>query len=190
LKRRGGADSLLITSAKDKSLVGKRLNIIAKQTNKTPIEAAIDIIKSGGASVASFNMTEADIENFMRQEWVMTGSDGSGGHPRKYGTYPRKLRQYVLDRKIISLPRMIEASSRQVAQVFKLRERGQLSAGYFADVIVFDPQTVIERANYEQPERLAEGMKYVLVNGKLAIDGGKYTGALAGRGLRKSINGE
>lgn len=190
LKRRGGAESLLITSAKDTSLVGKRLNLIAKQRSKTPIEAALDIIKSGGAGVASFNMTEADIENFMRQEWVMTGSDGSGGHPRKYGTYPRKLRQYVLDRKIISLPRMIEASSRQVAQVFKLRERGQLSAGYFADIIVFDPQTVIERANYEQPERLAEGMKYVLVNGKLAIDGGKYTGALAGRGLRKSINGE
>lgn len=190
LKRRGGADSLLITSAKDTSLVGKRLNLIAKQMSKTPIEAALDIIKSGGAGVASFNMTEPDIENFMRQDWVMTGSDGSRGHPRKYGTYPRKLRQYVLDRKIISLPRMIEASSRQVAQVFKLRERGQLGAGYFADVIVFDPQAIAERANYEQPERLAEGMRYVLVNGKLAIDGGKYTGALSGRALRKSTSGE
>lgn len=190
LKRRGGADSLLITSAKDANVVGKRLAAIAQQRGQSPIEAALDIIKQGSASVASFNMNEQDIENFMRQEWVMTGSDGSTGHPRKYGTYPRKLREYVFNRKVISLPRMIQASSLQVAQVFKLRERGKLSAGYFADVIVFDPQTVADRATFEQPERLAAGMQYVIVNGRLALDGGKYTGALAGRALRKSAGGE
>ncbi|MGH9766605.1 MAG: prolyl oligopeptidase family serine peptidase, partial [Blastocatellia bacterium] len=97
LKRRGGANSLLIRGGADRSLVGKRLDEIAKSRGKSPIEAALEIIKTGNAGVTSFNMTESDIENFMKQPWVMTGSDGSGGHPRKYGTYPRKIREYVLN---------------------------------------------------------------------------------------------
>lgn len=186
LKRRGGASSLLITSARDRKLVGRRLDAIATEWKKTPVEAAIDIMKTGGAGVASFNMKEDDIENFMRQPWVMTGSDGSGGHPRKYGTFPRKIRNYVFDRKVISLPRMIEASSAQTAEVFKIKDRGRIVTGYFADVVVFDPKTIAERATYEQPEILSVGIQYVLVNGKLAIEAGKYNGALAGKALRKS----
>lgn len=190
LKRRNGANAILITSAKDRSIVGKRLDTIAAMWRKTPIEAAIDIIKAGGAGVASFNMTESDIEAFMKQDWTMTDSDGSGGHPRKYGTYPRKIREYVLNRHIITMPRMIQSSSSQVAELFKLKDRGKIGMGYFADVIVFDEKTINERATYEQPELLSEGMKFVIVNGKLAIDGGKYTGALAGRALRKTTLGE
>ncbi len=185
LKRRGGAESLLITSANDGRLVGKRLSEIAKKSDQAPVEAALSLIKtSGRVGVASFNMNENDIENFMRQPWVMTGSDASGGHPRKYGSYPRKIREYVLNRKVISMPRMVEASSHQVAQIFKLRDRGKICAGFFADVILFDEKTVADRATYEQPEQLASGIRYVIVNGKLAIDDGKYTGALAGRALR------
>jgi N-acyl-D-aspartate/D-glutamate deacylase/dipeptidyl aminopeptidase/acylaminoacyl peptidase len=191
LKRRGGPESLLITSANDKQLVGKRLSEIAKGMNQSPVEAALSLIKtSGRVGVASFNMSEKDIENFMRQPWVMTGSDGSGGHPRKYGSYPRKIREYVINRKVISLPRMIEASSKQVAETFKLRDRGKISDGFFADVIVFDEKTIADRATYEQPEQLASGMRYVIVNGKLAIDDGRYTGALAGRALRGRASGE
>ncbi|HEY6400564.1 MAG TPA: D-aminoacylase, partial [Blastocatellia bacterium] len=190
LKRRGGANSLLIHSlgkgVADRGLIGKRLDEIAKSRGKSPVETALDIIKEGGAGVASFNMTESDIENFMKQSWVMTGSDGSGGHPRKYGTYPRKIREYVLNRHVITLPRMIQASSAQVAQTFNLKDRGKLSPGYFADVIVFDEKTVADRSTYEKPEVFAEGLKYVIVNGKVAIDGGKYTGAVAGKVLRKS----
>jgi N-acyl-D-aspartate/D-glutamate deacylase/dienelactone hydrolase len=190
LKRRGGAESLLLTSAKNRALAGKRLDAVARQWNKPPVEAALDIIKSGGAGVASFNMNELDIEAFMKQPWVMTGSDGSGGHPRKYGTFPRKIREYVLNRRVISMPRMIQASSAQVAETFKLKDRGKLRPGYFADVIVFDEKTIADRATYENPEVFADGMKYVIVNGELAIDAGKYTGALAGRALRKSAAGE
>jgi len=190
LKRRGGANSLLIQSFRgggaDRSLVGKRLDEIARSRGKSPVETALEIIKAGNASVTSFNMTESDIENFMKQPWVMTGSDGSGGHPRKYGTYPRKIREYVLNRRVITMPRMIQASSLQVAETFKLKDRGKLSAGYFADVIVFDGKTIADRATYEKPEALAEGMKYVIVNGKIAVDDGKYTGALAGRALLAS----
>jgi N-acyl-D-aspartate/D-glutamate deacylase len=191
LQRRGGATSLLITSVSgaDRGMIGKRLDEIAKSRGKSPIETALEIIKTGGAGVASFNMTESDIENFMKQPWVMTGSDGSSGHPRKYGTYPRKIREYVLNRHVITLPRMIQASSLQVAETFNLKDRGKLAPGYFADVIVFDEKTIADRSTYENPALFAEGMKYVIVNGKPAIDDGKYTGSLAGKALRKATGG-
>ncbi len=186
LRKRGGANAILVTGAKDKNLNGKRLDELSKIANKIPIETALEIIKNGGASVVSFNMNESDIIKFMKQKWVMTGSDGSSGHPRKYGTYPRKLSDYVLKRKVISLPRFIQASSAQVAETFKVKERGFLRTGYFADVIIFDEKTVAEKATYEAPTTLATGMKFVIVNGKLVIEDGKYNGALAGRALRKN----
>jgi N-acyl-D-aspartate/D-glutamate deacylase len=185
LKRRGGAESLLIISGRDKSYLGKRLSLIAAEKHESPIEAALEIIKGGGAGVASFNMNESDIENFMKQDFVMTGSDGSEGHPRKYGTFSRKIRVYVNEKKIITLPYAVHSSSGLTAETFHLKDRGFPRAGYFADVIVFDPASVAERATYEQPAILAAGMKYVFVNGKLAVDNGKYTGALAGKAIRK-----
>lgn len=189
LKRRGGANSLLIRGG-DKTLFGKRLDEIAKARGKSPIETALEILKTSNPGVTSFNMTEADIENFMKQSWVMTGSDGSGGHPRKWGTYPRKIREYVINRKVISMERMIQASSSQVAETFKLKDRGKLAAGYFADVIVFDPKTIADKSTYDQPELQSEGLRFILVNGKLAVDGGKFNGALGGRTLRKTTASE
>lgn len=186
LKRRGGAEALLITSAHDRRLAGKTLAAIARSWGKSPVEAAIDIIEAGQNQVASFNMDERDIENFMRQDFVMTGSDGSANHPRKYGTFPRKLRRYVYDQPVITLPFAIRSSSALAAETFGIPERGKLRVGYFADVIVFDENTVADRATYERPELPAVGMQYVIVNGQLAIDGGTYTGALAGRALRKN----
>jgi|SRR5262245_54162399 len=94
-------------------------------------------------------------------------------------------RSRIHNRHIITLPRMIQSSSLQVSETFNLKDRGKLGVGYFADVIVFDEKTIADRATYENPEVFAEGMKYVIVNGKVAIDGGKYTGAMAGRALRK-----
>jgi N-acyl-D-aspartate/D-glutamate deacylase len=185
LRRRGGPDSLLITSSQNREIFGKRLGRIAAEWNKSPVEAAIDIIKAGNASVASFNMNEADIENFMRQDWVMTGSDGSGGHPRKFGTYPRKIREYVINRKIISLPFAIRAGTSLVAETFRIPERGRLTEGFFADIIVFDERTIADRSTYEQPTLLATGMRYVIVNGKVVVDDGSYNNTLAGRPIRK-----
>ncbi|MEP7270591.1 MAG: prolyl oligopeptidase family serine peptidase [Acidobacteriota bacterium] len=185
LKRRGGADSLLITYSEDRALVGKRLSAIARERGKSAIEASLEIIRSGGASVASFNMNDQDIDNFMREPWVMTGSDGSSGHPRKYGTYPRKLREYVYNRRVLSLPVAIRAGSSLVAETFRLAARGRIQTGYFADLIVFDERTVADRSTYEKPDALAVGMKYVLVNGQFAISDGRYTGALAGQALRQ-----
>lgn len=185
MRRRGGAKSLLITGGSDRSLVGKTLEDIAKARNADPILTAIEIIMAGGAGVASFNMNEDDIAQFMRQPWVMTGSDGSDGHPRKYGTYPRKLHEYVLTKHVLTLEEMVQRSSHDVAAAFQMGQRGTLATGWFADIIVMDTAKVAARSTYEEPQRLAEGMQYVLVNGKVAVNDGKLTGVLAGRGVRR-----
>jgi N-acyl-D-amino-acid deacylase len=188
LKRRGGAESLLIVDSRDRQYLGKRLNQIAQEMHKTPVEAALEIIKNiGDASVASFNMNEQDIRRFMKDKFIMTCSDGSTGHPRKYGTFPKKLHQYVFQDKVISLQFAVRNSSALVAETFRIPERGLIREGYFADVIVFDPKTVSDRSTYEQPELFAVGMKFVIVNGKIAVENGAYTGVLAGRALRKVV---
>ena len=115
----------------------------------------------------------------------MTCSDGSTGHPRKYGTFPKKLRDYVATSKLISLPFFVRNSSALTAEWFRIPERGMIREGYFADVIIFNPNEVADRSTYEQPELFATGMKFVVVNGKVAVDNGAYTGVLAGRALRK-----
>jgi N-acyl-D-aspartate/D-glutamate deacylase len=185
LKRRGGASTLLITATRDTSIHGKRLDAIAKARNTTPIDAAIQIILAGGASAASFNMNERDIENFMRADLIVTDSDGIDGHPRKYGAFPKLFHEYVAQKHVLTLPRAVERSSGETAKILGLKDRGVVRTGAFADVIAFDPATFADRSTYEQPTLLAVGMKYVLVNGVLAIDNGKYTGATSGRTLRR-----
>lgn len=192
LRRRGGDSTLLLTSgnAAAKAFVGKTLKQVAAERGTAPVETALDMIMNGlDMSVASFNMTEADIETFMKDPWVMTSSDGSDGHPRLYGTYPRKIRRYVLDKPVITMQRMIQASSGQVAQVYGIADRGVLRAGAFADVIVFDPTTIRDEATYVEPTRPSTGMRWVIVNGVAAVADGALTGALAGRGLRKTGTG-
>jgi len=185
LKGRGGAESLLIADSPNREFVGKRLNLIAQQMNKTPVEAALELIKVGTSGAISFNMNEKDVRRFMKEKFVTTCSDGSTGHPRKYGTFTRKLREYVYTQKLVSLPFAVRNSSALTAEIFRIPERGLIREGYFADVIVFDPQTVSDRATYEQPELLAKGMRYVIVNGRVAVENGTYTGVFAGRTLRK-----
>jgi len=184
LARRGGADSLLMTASRDQAIVGKTLARVARERNEAPVDAAIEIVKAGGSDVASFNMKESDIELFMRQPWVMTCSDGSEGHPRKYGTYPRKLRQYVYDKHVLSLEAAVRSSTSLPAETLGLKNRGLLKPGYFADVLAFDPKTFNERATYQSPRALSTGVRYLTVNGQLAIDQGSLTKALAGRALK------
>ena len=190
LRRRNGAESLLLT------VIGGSESLRAEARGRTraafaagrgidPVEAAILILEDGGASVASFTMEEDDIVAFMREPWVMTGSDGSTGHPRKYATYPRKLRRYVLDEPVLTLERMIAASTAQVADAFGIRGRGRICAGCFADVIVFDPARVEEAADYATPDRLAGGMHWVFVNGEAVVAAGALTDALPGRALAR-----
>jgi N-acyl-D-aspartate/D-glutamate deacylase len=185
LRRRNGAEAILITGGRDRAIVGKTLARIAQDRGVDPIEAALQIIRGGGAGIGSFNMSDEDIETFMKSDFVMTGSDGSGGHPRKYGTFPRKVREYVLDRPVISMAEMVRKSTTLPAQVLGLPGRGTLAQGAFADIAVFDPATIRDEATFLEPTKLATGMRYVLVNGVLAVDEGKPTHELAGRTLRR-----
>jgi len=188
MRRRGGDSTLLLINgnANAKPYIGKTLKQVAANKGTPSAETALELIRAGiDMGVASFNMTEKDIETFMKDPFVMTSSDGSGGHPRLYGTYPRKIRNYVLDKPVITMQRLVQASSAQVAEVYGITERGTLKQGYFADVIVFDPRTIREMATYVEPEKLSVGMQWVFVNGKAAVAEGQPTGSMAGRGLRK-----
>ena len=174
-----------IRTARDASILGKTLAQIATARGVPPVEAAIQIILNGGSSVASFNMNEKDIEAFMRRPWVMTGSDGSGGHPRKYGTFPKKWAEYVRGKKVMTPEAFVHQSSALTAQTFGIKDRGVLAAGKFADVVVFDDATFKDQATYEKPTELAVGMKYVVVNGKVAVDDGTYAGITPGVGITR-----
>lgn len=187
LRRRGGDSTLLLTSgnAAARAYVGKTLKEVAAQRGLPAVETALAMIREGlDMGVASFNMTEADIETFMKDPWVMTSSDGSDGHPRLYGTYPRKIRRYVLDKPVIPMARMIASASSQVAQIYRIADRGVLRPGAFADVIIFDPKTIRDEATYVEPTKLATGMRWVFVNGTAAVADGQLTQAMAGRALR------
>ena len=133
----------------------------------------------------------------MRQPFVATASDGASmlpsadtvPHPRSYGCFPRKIGRYALEDKIITLEHAIRSASGLPADILKLPQRGYLKAGYYADVVVFDPQTFRDKATFDKPHQYASGVRYLFVNGKLAIDEGKYTDTLAGKVLRhKSPN--
>lgn len=185
MRRRGGAGAMLIVSSRQRDLEGKRLDAIAAARGADPVEAAMDIIRTvGDQSVASFNMNARDIETFMRADFVTTCSDGSDGHPRKFGTFPRKIRDYVLDRPVITMERAIASGSAQPARDLQIAQRGKVQMGWFADVIVFDPKTIRDLSTYTEPEKLATGMRWVFVNGKVAVENGVPTNVLAGRALR------
>lgn len=193
IRRRGGPASIVIASGRGApGLAGQHLRQIAEARGVSPAEAAVDILMNGGASIVSFNMSEDDIGAFMRQPWTMTSSDGdlslpgpSRPHPRGHGAFARKLAVYVRERGVVSLEDAVRSATSLSARVFGFENRGELREGAYADIIVFDPATVKDLATYEDPHQHATGMRWVLVNGRLAVDDGVATGALAGRVLRK-----
>lgn len=188
LVRRGGPDRQMISRHReDPSLEGKNLAQIANARGVTPLDAAIQILKAGGAGIVSFNMDEGDIDAFMRQPWTMTCSDGTlvpinegVPHPRAYGTFPRKLARYVRDRGVIPLELAIRSMTSLPAAVFRMGDRGTVRVGAKADLVVFDLERLDEAATYERPHQLASGMAYVVVNGQVALEDGRATGKRAG----------
>jgi N-acyl-D-aspartate/D-glutamate deacylase len=180
LRKRGGAPAILITQG---SFKGRTLEEVAKARGEDAIAAAIAVIRIHDPAIASFNQIEPDIAAFMRQPWVMTGSDASKGHPRVYGSFARKYSKYVVADRVLPLRQFIERSSTLTADTFALTGRGRLKAGAFADVVVFDPKRYAARATYAEPTLLATGVRTVVVNGVLAVDEGKLTWKAAGRAL-------
>lgn len=191
LERRAGPHALMIRSfAPDPSLEGKRLDEVGRIKGMDPLDAAIEMLIAGGAPTVSFNMSEADVEAFMRQPWTMTSTDGglphfgkTSEHPRAYGAFPRKLRSYVLDKPVIPMAQAIHAATGLPAKILGVPDRGLLREGAFADVIIFDPETIRDLATYERPHAYSVGMDYVFVNGKAALAEGKPTADRHGRVL-------
>lgn len=183
IRGRGGPQALLITSGEHR---GRYLGDVATTLGVDPAEAARQIALGGDARLASFNMQEADIRAFMQRPWVVTSSDATTGHPRRFGTFPSKFVLYVRETPLLTPEEFVHRSSGLTAEIFGIAERGLLREGYFADVIVFDPRAFAARATYEQPEEYSVGVIYALVNGQFAINNAQSTNQLHGRALAKT----
>ena len=195
-----GPEAILVSVVQNPKLLplqGKTIAQVAKLWNKDPIDTIFDLLIEDHAFtyVAVFGMSEADVALALTQPWVSVDNDSQGTapdgllgqehpHPRAYGTFPRILRKYVREEKKLSLEEAIRKFTALPAQRMRLIDRGVLKAGMWADVVIFDPQTVTDRATFEKPNALSEGMQFVLVNGIPVIDGGRATGALPGKVLR------
>jgi N-acyl-D-amino-acid deacylase len=185
IDRRGGPNSLLLVETEDPRWSGLRLDAVATALNIEPAEAAARLITEGLARVVSFNMTEGDIKTFMREPWVATSSDGTDGHPRKFGSFPRKYSAYVRDGDTLSLAQFVRASSGLPADILGLRDRGYLATGMIADVLVLDPSRYQENASFSEWDRLSSGVDHLLVNGGFAIKDGVVTQLRFGQPLRR-----
>ena len=183
IRGRGGPEALLITTGEHR---GRYLHQAAEAMGVDPVEAARRIALNGDARLASFTMHEEDIRAFMRQPWVVTSSDATTGHPRRFGTFPSKFALYVRETPLLTPEEFVHRSAGLTAEIFGIAERGVLREGYFADVVVIDPRSFAARADYANPEEYSVGVLYAIVNGELAIDRATATNRLAGRPLTKT----
>ncbi len=171
---------------------GKDLATIAQMEGKSLVDIVFDIEKAGGASVINFGMSEEDVRLLMRQPWVATASDGSTQvesdtvpHPRSYGTFSRKIGYYAIAEKLIPLEQAIYSCTGLPAEILRLKDRGVVSVGKVADLVVFDPANFRDQATFDKPHQLTVGVRYLFVNGKLAIDQGKLSNPRAGQPIRR-----
>jgi N-acyl-D-amino-acid deacylase len=191
IERRGGADTLVLSSFPEKrEWEGKSLQEISTLMETSAVDAAIELILMGGPGVISFNQSEKDVEYFMQKPYVMTGSDGSVQvpgdalpHPRNYGTFPRKIRAYVLEKGLLTMEQAIRSATGLPAEMLGFKDRGLIQEGYVADIVVFDPETLEDKATFDTPHQYSEGILYVLIRGVPVIKNGDFTGDLAGRPL-------
>jgi len=196
----GGPGGVLIGSVVNReldSLQGKRISEIAEQQKKDPLDAVFDLILAdhGQTGAIYFMMSEDDMRAAMKSPLVSFCTDsgsratdgplaGSKSHPRGWGSYPRILGRYVRDEKLLTLEDAIHKMTGAPAARVGLKERGSIKEGMFADITIFDPSRVIDRATFESPNQYPIGIDYVIVNGKLSVDKGQRTSVLSGRVLR------
>jgi N-acyl-D-amino-acid deacylase len=196
----GGAENVLLVGFKNdalKPLTGSTLAGVAAARGKSPEETAMDLVIEDGSRVGTiyFLMSEGNVRRQVTLPWVSFGSDAeapapagvflkSNPHPRAYGNFARLLGRYVRDEGLLTLADAVRRLTSLPAENLRLRERGRLRPGFFADVVVFDPATVADLATFEQPHQLAVGVRHVLVNGVQVLRDGEHTGALPGRVVR------
>jgi N-acyl-D-amino-acid deacylase len=200
IDRGGGPEGLLVMNFPDKSLVGQTLGQVARRRGEDPVETAIWMQMTGfegpgGVEWRAFAVSLLDLEEFMRKDYTGVCTDRSGDtpemrrnpfvHPGTFGTVPRLIRTFAMERRTISLPHAIRSLTGLPAQILGLRDRGRLAEGMFADVVVFDPERIRDRATYFEPFQYSEGISHVLVNGQLVLDQEKPTAAKPGRILTR-----
>jgi N-acyl-D-amino-acid deacylase len=195
----GSPDRILLVGFKSdalKPLTGKTLAEVARMRGKDPIETIMDLVLEDRSRIGTvyFMMDEQNVEKQIRQPWVSFGSDAasmalegvflkSSTHPRAYGNFARLLGKYVREEKVISLAEAVHRLSGLPATNLALDHRGFIKQGMFADVVVFDPQTIADRATFEQPHQYSVGVKHVFVNGVQVLKDGEHTGSKPGRAL-------
>jgi len=188
---------LAFKNPKLKPLTGKTLAQVAKMRGVSPEDAAVDLVIEDGSrvGVGYFLMSEDNVRRQVALPWVSFGSDEGGdapegvfllsaAHPRAYGNFARVFAEYVRKDHVISIAEAVRKLTALPADNLSLKDRGRLKAGNFADLVVFDPNTIQDHATYERPHQLSTGVGYVVVNGKLAIKDGKPTGIASGRVVR------
>ena len=194
-----GWHNIVIVGCKsDRSLQGKTVWDIAQLRGKDPVETTCDLLveNQGSVQVVIFSMCEDDVKTVMRESFVFVGSDSTARapsgpladvqcHPRTYGTFPRVLARYARELKVITWEQAIAKMTSGSAQVLGLKQRGELKPNYFADVVVFDPETISDTATFTAPHQFPNGIDYVIVNGAITVDHGKHTEARTGHVLRK-----
>ena len=197
---RGGGDNALISRFEpNPDFEGKTLTEIAKELDLPVIEAAMKLVEIAakekkGIGIVNFNQSEENVRKIMSKPWVMVGTDGYAlkpegvlakgvAHPRSYGTFPRILGRYVRKEKLISLEEAVRKMTSLPAKKLGFKDRGGIKEGMAADIVIFDPKTVIDKATYMKPHQYPEGIEYVIVNGEIVVEGGKHTGNLPGKVL-------
>jgi N-acyl-D-aspartate/D-glutamate deacylase len=195
----GSLRNVLVLSVFDTTLrryQGKRIAEIAAAEHKDPYDVLFDLIVADHANTgrATFTMSEPDVRLAVSTPWIAVGADAGAsapdgplaepGHPRGYGTFTRILGKYVREEHALTLETAIRKMSGLAAERMGLRERGLLREGYFADLAVFDPNTVRDRATFENSTAISEGIRYVMVNGRFTLDDGRLTSERPGRALR------
>ncbi len=197
-REHGWWDGIVLARArteKNKQYEGQRIAQIARMRGEEdPMDTCIELMAEEGGNISGVfhTMDEADVRTVMKLPWVSIASDGSAinlqapgvPHPRNYSTNVRVLGRYVRDEKVLTLPTAVLKMTSLPAQILGLKDRGRISEGLAADVVVFDPARVGETNSFEQPKSYAAGVSYVLVNGVVVIDKGQHTGARPGKALR------
>ncbi|MCP2605610.1 amidohydrolase family protein [Candidatus Aminicenantes bacterium AC-335-O07] len=202
-RKLGSWEKVLICSVfteKNKHLEGKNILEAAKEAGKDPYDFMRDLIieEKNRVGMITFMMNEDNLKRILSHPLVTIGSDGNAvapygklnkgkPHPRYYGTFPRILGKYVREEKIITLSEAIKKMTSLNAKKFGLKKRGQIKEGFFADIVIFNPEKVIDLATWENPHQYPEGIEYVIVNGQVVIREKEHTGTLPGKVLKKEI---
>ena len=180
----GGAQNVLIVRhAAHPEYEFRTLDAVARDRQITPVDLFIQIVRDGGAGVVCTSMIDEDIRAFYQQRWVMVGSDGgiNARHPRGAGTFPKVLGRYVREQHWLTLPDAIRKMTGAPAKRLKLRDRGTIEKGRVADVVLFDPRTVVDRSTFSDPSALSSGVEKVFVSGELVWERGRPAGGRSGQ---------